>query len=176
MATNTYRWKKNLLGALEPLIVPGNFAAGSSQAIKQGEILELTGNTNTEWVPIDSDFAGNANIAVAACEIASGDRAGFYPIIVPRPGDVFEYKLSTATAVAIGASLYYSDSETLAPSGSNALARNVGWAHYPYPQEHLSKGGLVDRGATIGTLPATGALMIGFDPDVSYFRALYPTT
>ena len=58
MASNQHRWMRNLYGASEPLFWPGKFQAGSSQAIKMGEILELTAGGNTQWVPIDSDFAG----------------------------------------------------------------------------------------------------------------------
>jgi len=149
MADNTLRWLDNLLGASEPLVMLGKFAAGASVPIKRGEILELTGNTNTEWVPLDSDFSAAANIAIANEEIKSGDRAGYYQIIVPRPGDVFEFPLATASAIALGASLYYSDSETLAASGSNAIAYAAGQEHYPQKQGHLSDDAAGDAGTTV---------------------------
>lgn len=175
MATNTTRWRGNLLNPdlKGPLIMPGNFAKGDTAAIKAGELIELTGNTNTEWVPMDSDFAGAHNVAIAAVEIAAGDKAGKYEIIVPRPGDQFEFELATASNPSLGDSLYWSTSEKVATSGSNILGRVVGWNHYPYPQHHLSKGEIVDEGTTIGTVPK---VLMGINPDASYWGALYPQT
>jgi len=149
MATNKTRWLRNLDGASEPLTMLHLFQAGATQAIKAGEILELTGDTNTAWVPIDSDFAMNGNIAVAAEEIKAGDRAGYYNIIVPRPGDVFEFPLATAAATAIGTALYFSDSETVTNSGTNALGYAVGTSHYPLKQGHLADDAGGDAGTTI---------------------------
>jgi len=150
MATNNYaRWVGNLNGATEPLIYLGSFQAGSTQAVKAGELLEFTGDTNTDWVPMDSDFEGAGNVAIANEEIKAGDRAGYYEIIVPRPGDMFEFDLATAAATAYGTTLYWSDSETLAASGTNELAYAVGQQHYPQKQEHLADGGIADMGTTI---------------------------
>lgn len=149
MATNTARWIRNLLGASEPLILLGSFQAGSTQAIKAGELLEFTGDSNTDWVPMDSDFAMKGNVAIAACEIKDGDRAGYYPIIVPRPGDVFEFAIDTAAAVAVGTPVYYSSSEEVSASGTYVLGYAVGQEHYPPEQQHLADGGLADMGTTI---------------------------
>lgn len=168
MATNHIRWIKNLNGASEPLVMLGKFAAGSSQAIKRGEIIELTGNTNTEWVPMDSDFAAAANVAVANEEIKSGDRAGYYEIIVPRPGDVFEFALSSASALAVGAALYYSNSETVKTSGTHILGYAVGQEHYPNKQEHLADGNITDSGTTIAN---TSYARMVFAEAGSYFAA-----
>lgn len=172
MASNQTRWVKNLLGATEPLIVPGKFAAGSSVPIKRGELLELTGNTNTEWVPMDSDYAMSANVAIAACEIKSGDLAGYYPIIVPRPGDVFEYALDASDDLAIGTALYWSNSETVTDTaGSNILGKVSGWAHYPYPQGHAADDASVDRGTTLGF---QSRVHITIERSNSYFTVLQP--
>ncbi len=170
MASNHTRWIRNLFGASEPLVMLGNFAAGSSQAIKRGEILELTGNTNTEWVPMDSDYAMAANVAIANEEIKDGDRAGYYEIIVPRPGDVFEFALAAASAVAVGTSLYWSDSETLTVSaGVNVVGRAVGQEHYPAKQGHLADDASGDAGTTI---KSTSYVRMVFDNDASYFKAV----
>lgn len=169
MATNKTPWLRNLDGASEPMVMLGNFAAGSTAAIKRGEILELTGNTNTEWVPIDSDFNAAGNLAVANEEIKAGDRAGYYEIIVPRPGDVFEFALASATAIALGASLYYSASQTVATSGSNAIGTAVGQAHYPQKQNHLTDDGGPDSGTTI---KSTSYVEMTFDVAGSYYAAL----
>lgn len=150
MATNQVRWVRNLFGAPEPLVMLGSFQAGATQAIKQGEILEFTGDSNTDWVPIDSDFAMDGNIAVANEEIVSGDRAGYYEIIVPRPGDVFEFELAAAGATTFGTYLFYSSSEKVtATAGTNVLGVAVGQANYPDKQGHLTKDIGGDAGTTV---------------------------
>lgn len=169
MATNQVRWLRNMFGAKSPLVILGNFAAGTTAAIKRGELIEFTGNTNTEWVPMDSDFAGNSNVAVAHEEIKSGDRAGYYEIIVPRPGDVFEFELATAAAPVLGASLYYSTSEKLATSGSNALGYVAGQAHYPNRQGHLADDASPDQGTTVRTV---SHIEMTFKEAVSYLKVI----
>lgn len=149
MATNNVRWVRNLNGATEPLVMLGKFEAGSTQAVKRGELLELTADTNTSWTPMDSDFAGSANVAIANEEIKAGDRMGFYEIIVPRPGDVFEFDLAASGDPALGQALYWSDSETLAESGSNILAYAAGQEHYPDKQGHLADDAGGDAGETL---------------------------
>lgn len=152
MATNTLRWIRNLLGAPEPLIMLASFQAGLTQAIKRGELLEFTGDSSTDFVPIDSDFAFDGNIAIANEEIKNGDRAGYYEIIVPRPGDVFEFALATAAAVTYGTPLYYSSSEKVTTTaGSNVLGYAVGQEHYPQKQRHLTDDAAGDSGTTVAS-------------------------
>lgn len=172
MATNNTRWVGNIDGAAEPFIYLGKFQAGSTQAVKMGEIIEFTGDTNTAWVPIDSDFAGAGNVAIANEEIKSGDRAGYYEIIVPRPGDMFEYDLDTAAATAYGTALYYSSSEAVSASGSNQLATAVGQQHYPQKQEHLADGGIADMGSTI---KSQSTVIMTFETAASLYAALVVT-
>lgn len=163
-ATNKFTWKRNLNGASGPLRVRGKFQAGATQAIKQGEILELS---STNWIPLDADQAMAGIIAVADVEIRSGYRAGFYNLIVPRDGDVFEYALAAASNPALGASLYWSDSQTVTvTAGTNVLGYVVGDAHLPeqglYPPDP-------DGGTTIKTI--SSVLMV-FKKAVSYYAAL----
>ncbi len=147
---NRMRWLRSLTGAPKPLIMLGLFQAGSTQAVEKGEILELTAGGSTQWVPMDADFAMAADVAIANEEIKDGDRAGYYEIIVPRPGDVFEYALATADATAIGTSLYWSDAETVTVSaGANVIGRAVGQANYPLKQGHLADDASGDSGTTI---------------------------
>jgi predicted RecA/RadA family phage recombinase len=155
MATNQTRFVKSLFGPhiTEPLIIPGSVQAGATQAIKRGELLELTGDTNTKWVPMDSDFAMAENVAIAACEIKSGDPAGYYPIIAPRPGDVFEFALDAADDLALGTPVYYSSSEAVTDTaGTNIVGNVAGWTHYSaiYPQ-NFAESGAPAKGTTIGT-------------------------
>ena len=149
MASNHSPWVRNLFGYQEPLEGLGKFQAGATQAVKRGELLELTG-AGTTFVPIDSDFdMTGGDIAVAACEIKSGDRAGYYPILIPRPGDVWEFKLAAAGASAVGTALYFSDSETVtATVGTNILGHVAGFNNYPL-QGFASEDVSPDAGSTI---------------------------
>ncbi len=152
MATNKVRWVRNMNGAPEKMVRLALFQAGVTQAIKRGEILELTGNGNTAYVPIDSDFAMDGNIAIANEEIKSGDRAGYYEVIVPRPGDIFEYDLAAASAIVENTPLYFSSSEAVTvTAGSNILGWSVGQEHYPQKQGHLSDDAAGDAGTTINS-------------------------
>ena len=152
MPENAQRWIRNLNGAPGPLIMKGLFQAGATQAIKRGEMLELTADTNTRWTPTDSDLALNSNLAIANEEIKAGDRAGYYEIIVPRPGDVFEFDLAVAAATVVGAALYWSSSVAFAASGNNIVGNAFGQEHYPRLQGHLSDDASGDSGETIKTL------------------------
>lgn len=174
MATNQCRYVKNLMGLPDPVPVPGNFAAGTSVPIKRGQLLELTGNTNTEWVPMDSDFAMSKNVAIAACEIKAGDPAGFYPIFAPRPGDVWEFDLDAADDLALGTPLYYSSSEAVTDStGSNILGHVAGWPQYAsiFPQNPADGGG-VAKGTTIET---RAQVHMTIEISNSYLQALQNT-
>src|SRR5581483_10729291 len=111
-------WKFNLFGRNAPFKFPLNFSAGSSQAIKSGEILDLSG---ANPVPLASDKAMTNIIAIADAESRDGDKAGYRMAIIPTPGDVFEYTLASAAAPSPGDSLYFSDSQTVATSGTHAL-------------------------------------------------------
>lgn len=168
MASNKKRFRRNINGATTTLLYPGKFQAGSTATCKVGELIELTAATNTCWIPMDSDFAGAGNVAVAHAEIKAADRGGYYPIEVPRPGDIFEYALATAGNSAIGTALYWSDSETVTTSGSNALAYVADHDNYPI-QGHLSAGDLLDAGTTLRTVSYVG---ISIKLAASYYAAI----
>ena len=151
MASNTARWVGNLYGAPEPLVMLGLFQAGSTQAIKKGQKLKIS---SSNFVPVTADYNSSGDLAIANEEIKAGDLAGYYEIIVPRPGDIFEFDLDTAAATAVGASLYHgaSDpSQSWAASGSNVTGNAVGQEHYPQHQGHASDGDSMDRGTSIRT-------------------------
>lgn len=174
MATNKCRFVKNLMGLADPVPVPGLFAAGSSVPIKRGQLLELTGNGNTEWVPMDSDYAMSKNVAIADCEIKSGDPAGYYPIIASRPGDVFEFDLDAADDLAIGTALYYSSSEAVTDTaGTNIIGHVAGWPQYSslYPQ-NFNDSGQPAKGTTIET---RSQVHMTIENSNSYFQALQNT-
>lgn len=163
---NYFPWVKNLGGADGPLIKLVKFQAGATQAIAKGEILELSSGN---FIPLDADQAMAGIIAVAAVDIVDGDKAGYFPVMIPRPDDVFEFDLAAAAAAALGASLYYSSSTTLTTTaGSNVIGKV--WDHEGIPKEQgrLSKSSLMDQGTTIGS--ATSVHMI-FNEAVSYLAA-----
>lgn len=164
MATNKSPWVRNLLCRCcsEPFYYPGKFQAGSSQAVKRGEILELSGGN---WVPLGSDKSMAAVIAVAYDEIKVGDLAGYYTIIVPRPGDVFEFALSAAAATAQAADLYWASSQSVATSGSNIIGQSVGIKNVP-GQGHASDDASGDRGTT---LLVQSSVEMMFKQSVSYW-------
>ena len=151
MATNHHvRWVGNLNGQTRPMIYRALFQAGATQAIKAGELLEFTGNSFAAFAPLDSDFdMSGGDVAIANEEIKSGDRAGYYEVIVPRPGDVFEYELSAAAATTFGSELFFNSSEKVATSGTNVLGIAVGQEHYPQKQGHLADDAAGDAGTTV---------------------------
>lgn len=174
MTAKKARYIGNMFGAPDPApgagLAKGLFAAGASVAIAEGEILEKTGNSNTEWVPWDSDFAASANLAVAFESIKSGDLAGYYWIYVLRPGDIFEFALAAASAIALGTALYFSDSVTFTVTpGTNIVARSVGTTHYPANQGHTSDDASASKGTTI---KSTSTVHVCFKQSVTYFSAL----
>lgn len=151
--------------AAEPFTIKGRFQAGATAAVKRGELLEFNG---TNWVPLASDKSMAAVIGVAFEEIKDGDRAGYYRVIVPRPGDLFRFTVASA-AVALGASVYWASSQSVATSGSNVLGDVVGDDHYPQFQGHTADDASPDAGTTIR---ATTEVTITIKQSVSYFAAL----
>ena len=150
MATNQQRFVRYLGAETEALRMLGLFAAGATQVVKRGELIELTANGATEWVPLDSDFVMAADVAIADEEIESGDRLGYYNIIVPRPKDEFRFALAAAGASIVGTALYFSDSETLTITpGTNIVGRISGQDNYPLKQGHLNRDASLDTGVTI---------------------------
>ncbi len=168
MAKNKNPFLYNLItGDTKPLKMLGRFQAGATQAIKRGELLELSGSY---WIPLDADQSMAGVIAVAAEEIKSGDRAGYYEIIVPRPGDVFEFDLAAAGANAIGTAVYFSTSQSVTiTTGSNQLGTIVSQDHYPQRQGHLADDASGDQGTTIRSAAYAG---ITIKAAASYYAAL----
>lgn len=152
MSVQNLRYIENLFNPslIGPMFALGLFQAGASQAIAAGQILERTAGGSTQWVPIDSDHdATVTKLAIAAHDILSGDLAGYYRIVVPRPGDVFEFDLAAASALAPETALYYSSATALTvTAGSNIIAYSVGGPNHPGQQFRLSQGQLGDKGVT----------------------------
>lgn len=167
--TNSCKYIRNVYGAPGPYLVEGKFGTGAAAPIDQFELLELTGNTNTEWVPMDSDFAASKNVAVSNGRRISGDLAGYQPIIVPRPGDIFEVTLDAAAAPAPGTALYWSADGKLTPTaGSNIMAYTVDDSAIP-EQGSQSVSPSLDAGTTLRSKPTVRCMFVAA---VSYFAAL----
>lgn len=164
-AVNKVRYVGNVNGAPGPYKFPCKFKAGATQAVQRGEILELSSG---DFIPLDADQSMSAIIAVSDCEIISGDLAGYHDAIVPRPGDIFEAELATAAAPSPGASLYWSDSQTLTTTGSNVIGTVVDASALPL-QGFQSRDKSYDAGTTIIT---KGSVRFMFKAAVSYFAAL----
>lgn len=170
MATNQIRWVGNLHpGITGPVKFKGSCQAGATQALKRGELCELTGNTNTQWVPIDSDADFAANLAICDQEVVSGDVEGFKDFIAPAPGDIFSFELAAAAAPAIGASVYYSSSEKLALSGTYAIGKVVAHSGIPEISPSQAQGHLIQPGITVGN---TTWVDVTFNSARSYYAAL----
>lgn len=169
MATNRIRWVRNLYGIHEPFTGLGLFQAGTTQAIKRGELLEKTAGGATQWIPMDSDYAMSADVAIADCELKSGDLAGYYPIVIPRPGDVFEYELAASGSSTVGTAVYWSNSEKVTvTAGTNIIGHICGFFNYPR-QRFKSEDGSPDFGTTIR---ATTFAHITIKAAASFYAAL----
>lgn len=147
-----FTWIENLENPLKtgPTIVLGLFGAGATTAITLHTLLERTNTGNTIWVPIDSDHdASTTKLAIAGQAITSGDPAGFYPIIVPVAGDVFECDLAAASALAPETALYYSSATAATvTAGTNIFGYTVPGPNHPAQQKRNSQGQLGDSGVT----------------------------
>lgn len=165
MATNQIRWVGNVDGG-GPMRRKGKFKAGASQAIKKGEMLELDGSS--DFVPLASDKSLTAELAISDCEILTGDLAGYYDVIVPRPGDLFAFPLSAAGTPALGAALYWASSQSLAESGSNAIANVASDDHIP-SQGFKSRDGSPDAGTTLRSVTE---VLVTVKAAVSYYAAI----
>ena len=168
---NNVTYRGNLFNpSLKPLIMPGLFAAGSSVTVNQGDILELTGDSKKEWVGMNSVYDVGASsdwLAIAAEEVKATDLAGYYRIIVPRPGDIFEYK-TDSQAYKIGDELQWKAVQELLKSSSNPIAKVVGYSNYPYPQNHLADGGVVDKGVAIRSFTS---VLVVFKHSASFYSS-----
>ena len=148
MATNQQRYIGNVYGAPEPFIMLGLFQAGSTQAAKIGEMFY----SNTNFVPVTADLNLSASLAIVNEEIKAGDRAGYYEIIVPRPGDIFEFALDTAAATTLAYALNCGASDptqSFAVGGSHPTAYSIGQSNYPLKQGHLADDASPDAGTTV---------------------------
>lgn len=126
----------------QPHMFRGLVQAGSTQAIKRGEL--CTWNETTGYfIPVDAVADFRYPLAIAAEEQKASGRheltasryIEFYSL---HPEDVFEFPLAAAQALAIGDpfTLTASDSQKLtAAAGAFAVAHCVSDSHYPQEED-----------------------------------------
>lgn len=161
-----FEFVKNTRGHKElEMLLP--FAAGSTTLISPGQLLILSGGVFT---PLTSDTAMSGVIAVAKKRITAAHLAGYYPAIVPQPGDIFRAILAAAGAVTRGEAVYVTDStQKLAVSGTNQLGTIFDTAGYPIQQGDADVGDVADRGTTVGSV---AWVLMMFKKATSYYAAL----
>lgn len=133
MADNKYPWVKHLEGAYKPQIFPGKVQAGSTQAIKRGEICAFN-ETSGYWVPVDAAADYAYPLAIANEEQKSDDSERYMEFLALRLGDVFEFEIDSSAQVELGdgMELTASDSQKLTRDvDGNAVAHVVGIDNYP---------------------------------------------
>lgn len=155
-AVNKYPFSKNLHGQGKPLLFPGLVQAGSTAAIKRGEICTFD-ETTGYWIPVNAVADCIYSLAIANEEQKALDVARYMEFIALREDDVFEFSLDAAAQVALGdgLTLTASDSQTLTRNvDGNAIAFVVGIANYP------------ESGTTLRTISSAEVV---FNPVFSYW-------
>lgn len=166
MPTERQTWKYNMRG-LPPVRILAKFQAGASQPIVKGDLLELSGGN---FIPLATDKAMAATVAVADCNITSGDLAGYYPIIVPSLWDVFELDLDAADDLDRGTALYVSASQVVTDTaGTNVLGHVVDHGGFPKQQGYAHLGDATDRSTTIRN---SRSVLFTIKESASYMNAL----
>lgn len=116
-----------------PHVFRGLVQAGSSQAIKIGEICCFN-KTAGYWIPVSAVADFIYALAISKEEQKAADSARYMEFYSLHPEDVFEFPADAALALALGDgfTLTASDSQTLTYSATAyPVARNVGDGHYP---------------------------------------------
>lgn len=126
----------------KPVMFKGLVQAGSTQAIKRGEL--CTWNETTGYFkPVDAVADHRYWLAIAAEEQKASGRhelvaARYMDFYALHPDDIFEFELATAAAIAYGDpyTLTASNSQKLtAAAGAFAVAVVVGDGHYPQEED-----------------------------------------
>lgn len=162
MAVNKYPWVRNLNGASEPLIIMGKVQAGSTAAIKRGEICTFN-ETSGYFIPADAAADIRYSLAIANEEQASTDLERYMEFIAIREGDQFEFQLAAAAAAVYGYALTLtaSDAQKLTYDADGlAVAFVTGRQNYP------------EIGTSIGSISYAE---VSFRREVSYlYRNMAP--
>jgi len=134
MAVNKQPYLKNsITGEVRPYIGYGKVQAGSTQAIKRGEICAFN-ETSGYFVPVDAVADCRYSLAIANEEQKSDSLERYMEFIFPREGDIFEFALNASRQIAYGDALTLtaSDSQTLTYDADGfVVAHSVGSDNYP---------------------------------------------
>ena len=131
-AANKSPWIKNLSNA-PVLIFPGKVQAGSTQAIKKGEICTYD-ETSGYFIPLDAVADCRYSLAIANEEQKADSLERYMEFIALRPDDVFEFVLDASVQISLGDGLEptASDSQKLTRDiDGNAIAFSVAIDNYP---------------------------------------------
>lgn len=156
MATNKAPWSYNIGGASQPLVFPGKVQAGSTAAIKRGELCTFD-ETSGYWIPANAIADQRYSLAIANEEQKADGLERYMEFIALRPEDVFEFDLDAAAAVELG------DGLELTAGNSQQLTRNVdGFAvAFVVGDQNYPETGT--------TLRSTGKARVVFNPIHSYW-------
>lgn len=115
---------QNLYGRAAPVYIYLPVQAGSTQAIKKGEICKLRSLTDYSTYPVIPATSGDDGFipVIANEEQAAGDAARKIQFILPQEGDCFLFDTDAATTVQPGTALEISDSQTLCDGTTNPVA------------------------------------------------------
>jgi hypothetical protein len=156
MGTNKYPFVKNIYGDDAPLVMPMKAAAGSTRTFKMGEILTYNENAG-EITAVDAAADQAYSLVIAAEEQKEADPARYVPCFMLREGDVFEFAMAAAAAVA------YGDGLALTADQSQQLTRDVDGNAVA-----MSVG--TDNVPQVGTtLTSKAHVQCVFHPEFSYF-------
>lgn len=162
MAENLAPFVRNKFGAKET-IFPGKVQAGSTQAIKHGEIC-CYNKTSGYWTPISAVVDGELYLlSIANEEQKAADLERYIEFIAPKPGDEFEFEIAAARQVAQGEGfiLTASNSQKLTYSGT-AFPVFIACGDDNYPQ-------------TGTTLTYKSKAVVEMNPLCSFYQALQAT-
>lgn len=155
-ATNLYTFRKNLRGAAGPHIVPMLAQAGSTQALKMGEIC-VYNETSGYIVPVDAAADMQYSLVIVAEEQKAADVERYIQCWAPREDDVFEYTLASSSNLSLGAPL------TLTASQSQQLTYSASGQAVAF---YVDRGNYPDTGTTIRTISKA---LVCFNPEFSYY-------
>jgi hypothetical protein len=140
-----------------PVLFRGKVQAGTTQAIKVGEICAFN-KTAGYWIPVAAINDFIYALAIAKEEQTAADLARYVEFYALHPNDQFEFEIDAARALALGDTfiLTVSNSQKLTYSaGGYPVARCVDDGHYPQK--------------TDTTIRNRSWAVVSFDPSVSYW-------
>jgi hypothetical protein len=122
-ATNKLPIYKALGGRTQPELIDLPVQAGTTQAIKQGEVCMWRNKTDFSTYPIIPASSGKDDFTpvIAMEEQASGDAAQLRRFMIATPDFAFEFDLDSATTIKPGENVSISDSQTMKKEDLNPV-------------------------------------------------------